>query len=92
MNFLVSYDISNNKKRRKIVKILEDYGDRVQESVFELPGLDDALWQKCRTRLKKIELDETESIRIYELCERCRKTVAILGRGEAFEEPEVYIV
>jgi len=32
----VTYDISNNKARSKIVNILESYGFRVQESVFEL--------------------------------------------------------
>ena len=31
---LVCYDISSNKTRREIVKLLSDYGKRVQESVF----------------------------------------------------------
>ena len=31
---LICYDISSNKTRREIVKLLEDYGKRVQESVF----------------------------------------------------------
>ena len=31
---MVCYDISSNKTRREIVKLLSDYGKRVQESVF----------------------------------------------------------
>ena len=33
--YLVSYDITSDKRRRKVVKILEGYGFRVQYSVFE---------------------------------------------------------
>jgi len=36
MFLVITYDISNNKARTKIVKILESYGFRVQESVFEI--------------------------------------------------------
>jgi len=32
--FLISSDISDNKKRRKVVRLLEEYGIRWQESVF----------------------------------------------------------
>lgn len=33
--FLVIYDISNDKRRNKISKVLEGYGKRVQYSAFE---------------------------------------------------------
>jgi len=36
MYLAVTYDISSNKARGKIVKLLESYGFRVQESVFEI--------------------------------------------------------
>ena len=32
--YLVSYDISDNKRRGKVAKFLEGWGDRVQYSVF----------------------------------------------------------
>jgi len=35
MLILVSYDIPNDRRRVKIAKTLEDFGDRVQYSVFE---------------------------------------------------------
>lgn len=33
--YLVSYDISSNRRRRKVAKLMENYGTRVQYSVFE---------------------------------------------------------
>ncbi|MBI2061593.1 MAG: CRISPR-associated endonuclease Cas2 [Nitrospirae bacterium] len=35
--FLVCYDISNPKRLRRVAKVLEGYGRRLQFSVFECP-------------------------------------------------------
>lgn len=35
MFVVVSYDIKNDKRRRKVMKLMEGYGERVQYSVFE---------------------------------------------------------
>ena len=35
MFILVSYDIPNDKRRLKVMKAVQDYGTRVQYSVFE---------------------------------------------------------
>jgi len=32
---VIAYDITDDKRRRKLAKFLEGYGDRVQYSVFE---------------------------------------------------------
>lgn len=50
--FLVAYDISDNKKRNKIAKLLEQAGyERIQYSVFTgliSPGSDSTLWKKLQ--------------------------------------------
>ena len=94
MHYLVIYDISDNKQRLKTSKILADYGVRVQESVFELPGLDNEIWQKCLNRLKsKIKLSGDDSIRIYFICESCKKKISVLGKEiKPMDEPDVYII
>lgn len=33
--WVVAYDSPNNKRRRKLAKLLEGYGERLQWSVFE---------------------------------------------------------
>ena len=38
--YLVSYDIANPKRLRRVAKLLESFGTRLQYSVFECP-LDD---------------------------------------------------
>jgi len=40
IRYLVSYDISNPKRLRKVARSLEGFGVRLQYSVFECP-LDD---------------------------------------------------
>lgn len=40
VRYLVSYDIANAKRLRRVAKTLESYGTRLQFSVFECP-LDD---------------------------------------------------
>ena len=63
--FLVIYDISDNRRRTKLAKLLEEYGNRVQYSAFEfwLPkGEYDALLQKIHT---KVTIED--SLRIYML-------------------------
>ncbi len=61
---IVTYDISDNKKRNNIVKILETFGERIQYSVFEC-----ILNKRKIITLKKsllvFELEEGESIIIY---------------------------
>jgi CRISPR-associated protein Cas2 len=94
MNYLVSYDISDSRMRLKTSKILDDFGDRVQESVFELPDINDDLWAKCLGRLEhEIELENDDSIRIYPLCEACRMKIMLLGDGvKPMDTPDSYVI
>ncbi len=64
MFYLVSYDIPETRRRTKLAKILEDFGDRVQYSVFECI-LDEKLLGKMIKRIQEIIIAEDDSIRIY---------------------------
>jgi CRISPR-associated protein Cas2 len=94
MYYLVSYDIADNKQRGRAAKILDDYGSRVQKSVFEIAGLSDEMWKNCLARLNKyVKLGDEDSIRIYLLCETCRGKVQVIGKGPApMESPDVIII
>ena len=69
MLVLVSYDVSTTSaagKRRlhNVAKACEDFGTRVQNSVFEC-DVDPAQWERLRVRLLAIvELSE-DSLRFY---------------------------
>jgi CRISPR-associated protein Cas2 len=91
MFIIVSYDITDDALRGKISNILEDYGTRVQKSVFEVT-LDKKLWKTLRYKLQKIYLDEKDSIRVYFICENCLNKIEFFGNLRRAEEPEFYLV
>ena len=51
--YIVSYDITSNKLRRKIAKELENYGVRVQYSVFEC-NLDSSRFNEMYRKLVQL--------------------------------------
>jgi CRISPR-associated protein Cas2 len=92
MLILVSYDIPDDRRRVKIAKTLEDFGERVQYSVFEC-DLEQEHLERLQRRLEKLVTEEEDSVRFYLLCARCENSVEVLGRGEVpGEPPDVYIV
>ena len=69
MMVLVSYDVStiNSSGRRRlnrIAKMCLNYGQRVQNSVFECL-LDPAQWTKLRTELLRLYNADEDSLRFY---------------------------
>lgn len=87
---VVSYDISDDAKRGKVSKLLEDYGQRVQYSVFEC-RLDEKTLDKLLGKLKPFA-NSNDSIRIYEICEACLKKVILLGNATVSEERRFFVV
>ena len=63
---LVIYDISDDKKRRELVKYLQSYGCRVQKSAFECI-MTKKLYKSLVKDMKKYVDPKTDSIRIYKL-------------------------
>jgi CRISPR-associated protein Cas2 len=51
--YLVSYDIANAKRLRRVARTLESYGTRLQFSVFECP-LDDLRLAQAKAALAEI--------------------------------------
>ena len=91
MFYVVSYDISDDKRRGNVAKTLLDFGARVQCSVFECI-MDDGSHQELMNRLSNILVEEEDKIRVYALCAKCEGRIAVLGRGEVTRDEEVYIL
>ena len=91
MFYLVSYDVVDDKRRTKISQKLEDYGKRVQYSVFECI-LDDKKIEELKEKILEILDEDEDSIRIYNLCQSCIKNVKVFGIGQITSDPDVYIV
>lgn len=79
MRTVISYDISDDKRRRKVVKVLEGVGYRVQYSVFEAE-LTTRQYTALKRRLKPLVAPKTtDSIRYYRLTADCAALVEVVG-------------
>ena len=89
MMVLVTYDVStesdSGKKRlRHVAKICEDYGQRVQNSVFECL-VDPTQWILLRKRLlDKIKKDK-DSLRFYFLGKNWKRRVEHIGAKDTYD-------
>ena len=89
--YSIAYDIPDDKRRRKLAKILESYGQRVQYSVFEME-LPPALIQKLRQEMTPFCLPDTDQLRIYTLCKQCLKKTEVIGKQPLCLDPDYYWV
>lgn len=88
MFIVISYDISEDKRRTKIHKILKSYGQWMQFSVFECE-LTDAQYAKLRSRLSKLIKPSEDSIRFYFLCGCCQPKIERIG-GEQVRDTTIF--
>lgn len=92
MRMVISYDISSDRRRRKVATILEGYGFRVQYSVFEC-DLDGRQLAELRKRLRPLVSKKAgESVRFYALCAECQKRITVLGADTARQLEAVLII
>ncbi|MEG8947973.1 CRISPR-associated endonuclease Cas2 [Rosettibacter firmus] len=76
MIHIITYDIEDDKERNRVSKILEGYGIRVQESVFEC-NLNQKRYEELLLKLRKLAKGNF-NIRIYPICKDCfSKSVGI---------------
>jgi CRISPR-associated protein Cas2 len=67
--FLISYDVRNEKRLRKVAQIMEGHGQRIQYSVFRT-HLSDRGLERLRWELGKV-MDSKDGLLIIELCDAC---------------------
>ena len=64
-NFVVvSYDIPNDKRRTKVMKLMKNFGNHVQYSVFEC-DLKPEVLKAMRLRLLKLLAPKEDNVRFY---------------------------
>lgn len=89
--YVVTYDIPCDKRRRKVSKLLEGYGQRVQYSVFECV-LTDNKYQELQKRLaKRVKLAE-DSVRFYPLSSHTRSNIEAWGGQNISAEPASVVI
>ena len=92
MFYVVAYDIGNDRRRTKVAKILEDFGDRAQYSVFEMDLDHLERLGELRRRLESAIDPATDGVRMYFLCKGCRDKATLLGQGQLYRDEDVYVI
>ena len=83
-----TYDVSDNKRRRRVARRLEDEMSRVQQSVFEARmsrNAADRLAQEVAALI-----GPGDSLRVYAVGEAGYARSAVYGGSVPFEAPEGY--
>lgn len=85
MFVLVSYDIANDRRRHKVCKMMKNYGQRVQYSVFECL-LSTEQVKAMQQRVQTLLDPKQDGVRYYLLCETCQNRARIQGIGIVLKE------
>jgi CRISPR-associated protein Cas2 len=88
--YIVAYDVTNDRRRSKVHKLLCGYGAWTQFSLFEC-YLTPKQYLLLRERVERLLEPAEDSMRIYTLCAACRKQVETIG-GKRPEEPLLFLV
>lgn len=96
MYILVTYDVDTTDKEgqrrlRRVAKACLDYGQRVQNSVFECE-LTEVQLCMLKDRIKEIIDNSLDSIRIYHLNRNENRRVDVIGVETAFNVKDTIIV
>lgn len=88
--YVVSYDITDDRRRNRVHKLLTGFGEGVQYSVFECFLSDKELVQ-LRHRIRRLIKPQEDKVRIYSLCSPCLSRVEALGCDPP-REPKAYVL
>lgn len=96
MMILITYDVdfadeSGAKRLRKVAKVCEKYGVRVQNSVFEML-IDPSQLIEVKNSLEKIIDKKKDSIRFYNLGKKWEGKVDIIGKEKGFDQTDTLIL
>ncbi len=91
--YVFCYDIASNRRRRKVAECLESFGDRVQESVFEVK-VDRRRFERCLARVRALIELVDDQVAVYTLCARCsdrRQHFGASATAGSIGEEQVFI-
>ncbi|MED1057621.1 MULTISPECIES: CRISPR-associated endonuclease Cas2 [Bacillus] len=89
MLVLITYDVSTvsstgQKRLRKVSKVCQNYGQRVQNSVFECV-IDETQFTTLKMELIKIIDEDEDSLRFYQLGNNYKNKVEHIGAKESID-------
>ena len=96
MLVLITYDVNTQtpegrKRLRQVSKACQNYGQRVQNSVFECE-VDAGKFLKVKDRLVRLFNTETDSLRLYNIGNNGQNKVEHIGAKPSFDVSEPLII
>jgi CRISPR-associated protein Cas2 len=91
MTYFFSYDISDNRKRRRAAAILDRFGVRVQKSFFQC-DVDPAMAERIKELLLLRFNPKEDSLICCPVCAECTGKIRLLGKGELMQNPTFQIL
>lgn len=96
MLVLITYDVNTQDpvgraRLKKIADICTDYGQRVQNSVFEC-SLDNAMFCKVRAKILAVMDPGKDSLRIYSLGNNYRSKIEHYGTKNTYMPDDAFIL
>ena len=96
MYILITYDVDTQNKEgqyrlRHVAKACVDYGQRVQNSVFEC-NLTEVQLCQLKERINNIINHSTDSVRFYYLNRNDNRRVIVLGKETSYKINESLII
>lgn len=85
MLHLIAYDIANSRRLRNVAAICEDFGCRIEKSVFEC-DLDEATYRRFWARLAAVVNKDFDSVVDYPIGLLDRRRIVTLGPVERRRE------
>ncbi len=87
---LIAYDITDQKRLHKVAQVCEDWGVRVQYSVFECRLEADAFdrfWQELKDKIDEAE----DRLVAYKICLNCARDIRCAGTMVTSEKIVAYV-
>lgn len=91
MFVVVAYDVVDNKRRNRVMKLLKGHGQHVQKSVFEC-HLDEPKIRSLAAKLADLIEEKEDTVRMYVVPRRAVRRIIALGVGEVTKEKKVVVV
>ena len=91
MFVVVTYDITDDKRRLHVSDELENFGARVNFSVFECHLEAESLTDLKQRLAEKINSSE-DNVRYYVLCDACLKKVEVHGKNQVTQDQGYTVV
>ncbi len=88
---IVAYDITQNRRRTRIMKRLKGMGFHIQKSVFECLLTTEQIRELRKMLLKEAD-EEKDTIRIYILPYELKEEVEIIGTGDVLTDTPFVVI